>query len=415
MAQMGIIPQVPDILKEETEQDKENKDVLEKQKEKAKTITKEKKDLGPFGGFANSIDKLEEVFGRIFGKKKKSNKKDEKKTGSESIDKAQKEAKEAKKAEASIDNKLNEKDAQAKKNKYKEYFDKINDDTPIEDVKEMIKDIPKDGISKDNIIDWDNDDKSVIRAKAKAQLKAYNIKLEEDAKKKANENKTKNEEIKKDQNSITKAQDDSKFNLGQEGSHGEGPNGKKYTNNDIAYILKNSDKFGGAKTVEDAIKILEKDKKYTEKSEEAKKDDKPSPDSTDTGKTEKGETKENEKSKDGVTTSTQKTSQEASQPVSAQDKLDILIAAQNKTNELLSAILNMAAKAVDAKQTDVKAAEKTAKSNDKKKLDETAAMTKLNYFYNNSMKNSGVDTSFFNPDSGDFIDISKRMQNIASM
>ena len=52
---------------------------------------------------------------------------------------------------------------------------------------------------------------------------------------------------------------------------------------------------------------------------------------------------------------------------------------------------------------------------DKKKLDETAAMTKLNYFYNNSMKNSGVDTSFFNPDSGDFIDISKRMQNIASM
>ena len=415
MAQMGIIPQVPDILKEETEQNKENKDVLEKQKEKAKTITKEKKDLGPFGGFANSIDKLEEVFGRIFGKKKKSNKKDEKKTGSESIDKAQKEAKEAKKAEASIDNKINEKDAQAKKNKYKEYFDKINDDTPIEDVKEMIKDIPKDGISKDNIIDWDNDDKSVIRAKAKAQLKAYNIKLEEDAKKKANENKTKNEEIKKDQNSITKAQDDSKFNLGQEGSHGEGPNGKKYTNNDIAYILKNSDKFGGAKTVEDAIKILEKDKKYTEKSEEAKKDDKPSPDSTDTGKTEKGETKENEKSKDGVTTSTQKSSQEASQPVSTQDKLDILIAAQNKTNELLSAILNMATKAVDAKQTDIKAAEKNTKAKDKKKLDETAAMTKLNYFYNNSMKNSGVDTSFFNPDSGDFIDISKRMQNIASM
>jgi hypothetical protein len=77
----------------------------------------------------------------------------------------------------------------------------------------------------------------------------------------------------------------------------------------------------------------------------------------------------------------------------------------------------MAAKAVDAKQTDVKAAEKATKpnQNDKKKLDETAAMTKLNYFYNNSMKNSGVDTSFFNPDSGDFIDISKRMQNIASM
>ena len=421
MAQMGIIPQIPDILKEESEQEqtkeKENnkdKSILEKQKEKAKTITKEKKDLGPFGGFANSIDKLEEIFSGFFGKKKKSTKKDEKKTGSEAINKAQKEAKEAKKAEASIDDKINEKDAQAKKNKYKEYFDKINDDTPIEDVKEMIKDIPKDGISKDNIIDWDNDDKSVIRAKAKAQLKAYNIKLEEDTKKKVNENKSKNEEIKKDQNSITKAQDDSKFNLGQEGSHGEGPNGKKYTNNDIAYILKNSDKFGGAKTVEDAIKILEKDKRYTEKSEETKKDDKPSPDSTDPGKTEKGETKENKKSKDGVTTPTQESSQKPSQAVSAQDKLDMLIEAQNKTNELLSAILNMAAKAMSIKESDIKTAEKTAKANNKK-INETSAMTKLNYFYNNSMKNSGVDTSFFNPDSGDFIDISKRMQKIASM
>ena len=421
MAQMGIIPKMPDILKEESEQEqtkeKENnkdKSILEKQKEKAKSITKEKKDLGPFGGFANSIDKLEEIFSSFFGKKKKSTKKDEKKTGSEAINKAQKEAKEAKKAEASIDNKINEKDIQAKKNKYKEYFDKINDDTPIEDVKEMIKDIPKDGISKDNIIDWDNDDKVVIRAKAKAQLKAYNIKLEKDAKKKANENKTKNEEIKKDQNSITKAQDDSKFNLGQEGSHGEGPNGKKYTNNDIAYILKNSDKFGGVKTVEDAIKILEKDKRYTEKSEEAKKDDKPSPDSTDPGKTEKGETKENKKSKDGVTTPTQESSQKPSQAVSAQDKLDMLIEAQNKTNELLSAILNMAAKAMSIKESDIKTAEKTAKANNKK-INETSAMTKLNYFYNNSMKNSGVDTSFFNPDSGDFIDISKRMQKIASM
>ena len=69
---------------------------------------------------------------------------------------------------------------------------------------------------------------------------------------------------------------------------------------------------------------------------------------------------------------------------------------------------------MDVKESDIKAAEKTAKANNKK-MNETAAMTKLNYFYNNSMKNSGVDTSFFNPDSGDFIDISKRMQNIGSM
>ena len=66
------------------------------------------------------------------------------------------------------------------------------------------------------------------------------------------------------------------------------------------------------------------------------------------------------------------------------------------------------------KESDIKTAEKTAKANNKK-INETSAMTKLNYFYNNSMKNSGVDTSFFNPDSGDFIDISKRMQKIASM
>lgn len=223
---------------------------------------------------------------------------------------------------------------------------------------------------------------------------------------------------KKKKNAINKAQDDSKFKLGQEGSHGEGPNGKKYTNNDIAYILKNPDKFGGAKTIEDAIKILEKDKKYTEKTnekpEEAKKETKTTPDSGTTGNSGEGAVEKNENKQTKVTTPTQKSSQEASKPVSAQDKLDMLIAAQNKTNELLSAILNMAAKAMDVKQTDIKAAEKSAKES-AKKANETAAMTKLNYFYNNSMKNSGVDTSFFNPDSGDFIDITKRMQNIASM
>ena len=216
---------------------------------------------------------------------------------------------------------------------------------------------------------------------------------------------------KKKSNSITKAQDDSKFKLGPEGSHGEGPNGKKYTNNDIAYILKNSDKFGGAKTIEDAIKILEKDKRYTETT---KKEDTTSPDSGTTGNSTTTQNAKNENIQPTVTTPTQESSQKPSQAVSAQDKLDILIEAQNKTNELLSAILNMAAKAMSIKESDVKAAEKTAKANNKK-INETSAMTKLNYFYNNSMRNSGVDTSFFNPDSGDFIDISKRMQKIASM
>lgn len=216
---------------------------------------------------------------------------------------------------------------------------------------------------------------------------------------------------KKKSNSITKAQDDSKFKLGPEGSHGEGPNGKKYTNNDIAYILKNADKFGGAKTIEDAIKILEKDKRYTETT---KKEDKTTPDSGTTANSGEGIEEKNENIKSGVTTPTQESSQKPSQAVSAQDKLDMLIEAQNKTNELLSAILNMAAKAMSIKESDVKAAEKTAKTNNKK-INETSAMTKLNYFYNNSMRNSGVDTSFFNPDSGDFIDISKRMQKIASM
>ena len=100
--------------------------------------------------------------------------------------------------------------------------------------------------------------------------------------------------------------------------------------------------------------------------------------------------------------------------MSTEDKLDALLAAQNKTNELLSAILNLAIKKLDAKDV-AKSTKKNVNTGEPVPRNATEARSQLNYFYNNSMKNSGVDMSFFNPDSGDPIDITKRMQSIASM
>ena len=63
--------------------------------------------------------------------------------------------------------------------------------------------------------------------------------------------------------SVEKAKDDTSKYIA--------PNGTKYKKNDIDYILKNPDKFNGAKTVDDAIAILSKDEHYTKRNSRAKK------------------------------------------------------------------------------------------------------------------------------------------------
>ena len=345
------------------------------------------KTIGTIGGVIGSFGLLKDTFGDIFGHKKTEN--------------------------------------QKKIKNLEKRIKAINKSNDPNEIKKLIEDIPKTEVPKEFVIN-DEDSIDIIKTKAINTIKAYIEKLKaEDAKKKKEKEEKKNikktadnkkaetkaKEI-KDNNSITKAQAEAKFGLGPEGSHGKGPNGKPYTNNDIIYILKNPTAFGGAKTIEDAIKILEKDKKYTE---EVKKENKTKSETGTQANSETAKTKKNENKQGTVTTDTHKASKKASEAkMSTEDKLDALLAAQNKTNELLSAILNLAIKKLDVKDVS-KPTKKNVNTGEPVPRNATEARSQLNYFYNNSMKNSGVDMSFFNPDSGDPIDITKRMQSIASM
>ena len=256
----------------------------------------------------------------------------------------------------------------------------------------------------------------VVKAKAKKTISNHIKKLQDE---KINKPKVQIPELNKT-DSITKAQSEDKFQLGEEGSHGTGPNGKAYTNNDILYILNNGDKFNGASTIEDAVDILSKDKKYTEIT---KTND------------------SNSSTTAGTTPSIDLNNQNITNPNGSDipsisnnqnDKLDMMIAAQNKTNELLSAIVNIAStfvnntngntnntttNTVNTINTDTKPTQKETKSvntNSNMSPESMALKNQLTYFFNNS-GNLGIDTNFINPDLSHSIDVIKRMQSIASM
>ena len=304
------------------------------------------------------------------------------------------------------DNKINE---------YQERLDKIESLTSNEDILKQISDIPKEEIPEYNRIN-DNDDILVVKAKAKKTISNHIKKLKDE---KINKPKVQIPEQNKT-DSITKAQSEDKFQLGEEGSHGTGPNGKAYTNNDILYILNNGDKFNGASTIEDAVNILSKDKKYTEIT---KTND------------------SNSSTTAGTTPTLDLNNQNTTNPNSSDipsisnnqnDKLDMMIAAQNKTNELLSAIVNIAStfvnnangntnntttNTVNTINTDTKPIQKETKSvntNSNMSPESMALKNQLTYFFNNS-GNIGIDTNFINPDLSHSIDVIKRMQSIASM
>ena len=298
-----------------------------------------------------------------------------------------------------------------KNNEYQERLDKIESLTSNEDVLKQISDIPEEEIPEYNRIN-DNDDILIVKAKAKKTISNHIKKLQDE---KINKPKVQTPEPNKT-DSITKAQSEDKFQLGKEGSHGTGPNGKAYTNNDILYILNNGDKFNGASTIEDAVKILSKDKKYTEI------------------------TKTNDSNSStiaGTTPSIDLNNQNITNPNGSDipstsnnpnDKLDMMIAAQNKTNELLSAIVNIASTFVNnangntnnttnTTNTYTKSIPKETKSvntNSNMSPESMALKNQLTYFFNNS-GNLGIDTNFINPDLSHSIDVIKRMQSIASM
>ena len=295
-------------------------------------------------------------------------------------------------------------------NDYQERLNKIESLNTNEDILNLISDIPEEEITEYNKIN-DTDDFMVVKAKAKKTISNHIKKLQDEK----NKPKVQTPEPNKT-DSITKAQSEDKFKLGEEGSHGTGPNGKSYTNNDILYILNNSDKFNGASTIEDAVNILSKDKKYTETTKT--NDSNSSPIAGTTPSIEL----------DNQITANPNGSDIPSTSNNPNDKLDMMIAAQNKTNELLSAIVNIASTFVNntngntnntttTVNTDTKSTPKETKSlntNNNMSPESMALKNQLTYFFNNS-GNLGIDTNFINPDLSHSIDVIKRMQSIANM
>lgn len=300
-------------------------------------------------------------------------------------------------------------------NDYQARLDKIDSITTNEDIMNQISDIPDEEIPEYNKIK-DTDDFIVVQAKAKKIISNYIKKLQDQ---KNNQTNIQNNKESNKLDSISKAQNEDKYQLGDEGSHGTGSNGKAYTNNDISYILNNSDKFNGASTVDDAIKILSKDKKYTELDNNNESNSSPIAGNTPTIDI-------NNQNTDNLNGSDM-----PSISNNQNDKLDVMIAAQNKTNELLSALVNIASAFVNnTNETNVNTTNtntnntntdttprketKSINTNNNMSPESMALKNQLTYFFNNS-GNLGIDTNFINPDLSHSIDVIKRMQSIASM
>ena len=201
------------------------------------------------------------------------------------------------------------------------------------------------------------------------------------------------------ENSISKAQEIKKYNLGREGSHGNGPNGLPYSNNDILYLLKNG------YTIESAIELLSKDEKYT----------KLLPKPTDIGKSGKQPNEDKPKSKGSVTTPTgdkPKTANTANADLKPQNNED-LAAKVDKTNELLASILT----AINSLNENLTKGAKSTDKNSSKNNDALYAEMMKNKATNNlniGLPNGNVDMNFFNPDLSKSIDVVKRMDMIVS-
>ena len=309
-------------------------------------------------------------------------------------------------------------DEKKRKDEIKDFEDrlkKVNTIKTYEDAIALQKGIPDEEILEFNKLNKDEDDIGVLRLKAKKNIELHINKLKSNSSVNSNNN---NKAVRT--NSISKAQLEQKFNIGKEGTNGIGPNGKPYTNNDILYILKNADKFNGAKSVEDAVAILSKDIKYTKKDESSVSDSAKSEQTT-TDINQNTENNDNSVSSNADTASKttnnaetgqnqNQTNQKSNQP----DKVDQLIAAQMKTNELLSALVNIASTiANNGGQAPVIVDNKNNSNGNyatKQDLANVAAFSKINSI----LGSSKIDTNFINADLDHSIDVMKHMDFMAS-
>ena len=309
-------------------------------------------------------------------------------------------------------------DEKNRKDEIKDFEDrlkKVNNIKTYEDAVALQKGISDEEVLEFNKLNKDEDDIGTLRLKAKKNIELHINKLKSNS----SVNSTNNDKAVRT-NSISKAQLEQKFNIGKEGTNGIGPNGKPYTNNDILYILKNPDKFNGAESVEDAVAILSKDIKYT------KKDESPASDSTKSEQT-TTYTKQNTENKDkGVSTNTDTISQttnitktdknqsQDNQISNQPDKVDQLIAAQMKTNELLTALVSIASTiANNGGQAPTIVDHKNNFNGNyatKQDLANVAAFSKINSI----LGSSKIDTNFISADLDHSIDVMKHMDFMAS-
>ena len=138
----------------------------------------------------------------------------------------------------------------------------------VEDIKKYIQDVPDSFISDDNKIDWEKDDLLVMRMKALKIRQLYDAHLKE-AGITPQESKAKAVTIDpnkpKDTNTVDKNTKDTANKVAGALAVEVGPNGKNIEENDIKYIMTAKewqDSNGKNPTREEAIAILQKDKKY---------------------------------------------------------------------------------------------------------------------------------------------------------
>jgi murein DD-endopeptidase MepM/ murein hydrolase activator NlpD len=232
------------------------------------------------------------------------------------------------------------------------------DNMTLDEMKAAYETIDSSVVSENNIPDWDNDNLSVIRSKMKAVFKNINntITAKEEDKPEEKKPETNNnslgiskeaaKDIKDKANKlvsgitgVTKKDKDTKKKEEEKIDYTtteKAPNGKTYEENDIKYLMNNG------YTKEDAIKFLATHEKYTKKEEK-----------TSTGAV------------------SNKSATEKKEITNPSDNISIqMLEAQNRTNELLSAILQAITNNTTDSTTTQKTNESTVKDNKIKHLKE---------------------------------------------
>jgi hypothetical protein len=232
------------------------------------------------------------------------------------------------------------------------------DNMTLDEMKAAYETIDSSVVSENNIPDWDNDNLSVIRSKMKAVFKNINntITAKEEDKPEEKKPETNNNSLgiskeaakdikdkanklvsgvtgvtKKDENTKKKEEEKIDYTTTE-----KAPNGKTYEENDIKYLMNNG------YTKEDAIKFLATHEKYTKKEEK-----------TSTGAV------------------SNKSATEKKEITNPSDNISIqMLEAQNRTNELLSAILQAITNNTTDSTTTQKTNESTVKDNKIKHLKE---------------------------------------------